>query len=89
MLTSLSLAADILSPLVATSIAMPVASTLDARVSVLVGGALIEGILPHSFFLQLGMGVHSMSPTRSCSPWPEGFMLESDGFFWDIATLSS
>ena len=84
--TSLSLAANILSPLVATSIATPVASTPDARVSVPVGGALIEGISPPSFSLQLGTGVHSMSPTRSSSPWLEGFTLESDGFFWDIAT---
>ena len=27
-----------------------------------------------------------MSPIGSGSPWPEGFTLESDGFFRDIAT---
>ena len=66
--TSLLLAVDILSPLIATSIATPVASTPDVRVSVPIGGALIEGILPPSFSLQLETGVHSMSPTGSSSP---------------------
>ena len=27
-----------------------------------------------------------MSPIRSSLPWPEGFTLESDGFFQNIAT---
>ena len=54
--------------------------------SVLVVGGVLEGIPPPSLSLQLGTGVDSMSPTRSGLPWPEGFTLESDGFFRDIAT---
>ena len=84
--TNLPLVIDILSPSVAASIATPVASPPDARVSVPVGGADLEGIPPPSFSLQLGTGLGSMSPTRSGSLWPPGFTLESDGFFRDIAT---
>ena len=51
-----------------------------------VGGAVLEGIRPSSFSIQLGKRVGSMSLIGSGSPWPEGFTLESDGFFWDIAT---
>ena len=54
--------------------------------SVPVGGALLGGISPPSFSFQLEIGMGSMSPIRSGSPWPEGFTLGSDGFFRDIAT---
>ena len=62
--TELPLVVDIISPSVVASIATPVASTPDARVSVPVGGTLIEGISPPSFSLQLKIGVGSLSPTR-------------------------
>ena len=84
--TNAPLVVDILSTSVAASIATPVTSPLDARVSVPVGGVVLEGIPPPSFSFQLGTGVDSMSPIGSGSPWPEGFTLESDGFFLDIAT---
>ena len=84
--TNLPLVVDILSSSVAASIATPVASPPDARVSIPVGGVVLEGIPPPSFSLQLETGVGSMLPTGSSSPWPEGFTLESDGFFRDIAT---
>ena len=47
---------------------------------------MLEGIPPPSFSLQLGTGLDSMSPIGSALPWPEGFTLESDGFFRDIVT---
>ena len=84
--TNLPLVVDILSPSVASSIATPVASPPDARMFVLVGGVVLEGIPSLSFSIQLGTGVDSMSPSGLRSPWPKGFMLESDGFFQDIAT---
>ena len=84
--TNALMVVDILSTSVAASIATPVASPLDARVSVPVGGVVLEGIPPPSFSLQLGTGVDSMSPIGLGSPWPEGFTLESDSFFRDIAT---
>ena len=79
--TNLPLVLDILSPSIATSVAMPVASPPDARVFVPVDGVVLQGIPPPSFSLQLRMGVSSMSPL-----WPELFTLESNGFFRDIAT---
>ena len=85
-LTNPPLVVDILSPLVVASIAMPVAFPPDARVSVPLGGIVPKSTPPPSFSLQLGMGVGSMSPIGSSSPWLEGFTLESDGFFRDIAT---
>ena len=54
--------------------------------SVPIVGGVLEGISPLLLSLQLGTGVDNMSPTRSGSLWPEDFMLESDGFFRDIAT---
>ena len=84
--TNLPLVVDILSPSIVASIATSVTSPPDARMSIPVGGALLEGIPPPSFSLQLGTGVDRMPPTGLNSPWPEGFTLESDGFFRDIAT---
>ena len=84
--TNLPLVIDILSPSIVASIATSVASPPDARMSIPIGGALLEGIPPPSFSLQLKTRLDSMPPTRLDSPWPEGFTLESDGFFWDIAT---
>ena len=87
--TNLLLVVDILSSSVAASIATPVASLPDARVFVPIGGALLGSILPPSFSFQLKIGMGSMSPIRSGSPWPEDFTLGSDGFFRDIATQVS
>ena len=84
--TNPSLVVDILSPSVAASIATPVASPADARPWFPIGGVVLKGIPPLLFSLQLGTGVDSILPTRSSSPWPEGFTLKSDGFFRDIAT---
>ena len=79
--TNLPLVVDILSSSIVANIATPVASPPDARVHVPIGGVVLEGIPPPSFFLYLETGVDSMLPTRSGSLWPEGFTLESDNFF--------
>ena len=57
------LVVDILSPLVVAGITTSVASPPYARVSVPLGGAILEGISPPLFSLQLETRVGSMSPT--------------------------